>query len=225
MAIVRQRLYWLQAGGTGGSIRYIELRRGGQIHVLVRGAGGALSELVSAGGWLYWTTQAGIGRVRPDGTQLTRHFLRKIDAAAGFATDGHHLYFSDGSSQIGRVALNGHGRDASFIRLPRSAVPLGLAVGSGYLYWTDAGLGSPSYIGRATLRGTHADDHWLNLHQLAGPFELAADNSWLYFDWEVGAGPNPPMDVGKARVNGTSVRRRFLAGFGPFLLTAPGANS
>lgn len=176
-------------------------RRAGRIHVLVRDAGGLLSEFVGAGGWLYWTDRPGIGRVRPDGAQLSRHFIRKVDAATGLATDGRHLYFSDGSSQIGRVDINGHGRDPSFIRLRRSAVPQGLAVGSGHLYWTESGVGPPSYIGRATLLGTHADDHWLNLHQLAGPFELAADDRWLYFDWQVGAGPNPPFDVGRARVN------------------------
>ena len=95
--------------------------------------------------------------------------------------------------------------------------------GNDHLYWTE--LGPPSYIGRATLRGTHADDHWLNLHRLPGPFELAADDRWLFFDWEIGAGINPPTAVGRARVDGTAVHPRFLAGIGPFLLTSPGADS
>lgn len=222
LAVVGDRLYWLQ-GTPEGSIRYINLRGAPHVRVLVRDAATWPTGFLGAGGWLYWADQAGIGRVRPDGRRLTPQFLPMVDASQGLATDSHYLYFSSCSDQIGRVAVNGHGLNPSYIRLPSSACPQGLAVGNDHLYWTE--LGPPSYIGRATLRGTHADNRWLDLRRLPGPFDLAADNRWLFFDWETGAGLNPPTDVGRARVGGTAVHPGFLAGIGPFLLTSPGANS
>src|SRR5262249_19901301 len=144
-------------------IRYTDLRGAHRVHVLVPTAGGWL---VSAGGWLYWGGHGGISRIRPDGTQLTRRVMPKGNALMGLATDGHYLYFSDCSNAVGRVELNGRGLDPSFIRLPRSACPVGLAVGDNHVYWTEDW--PPASIGRATLQGTHANDNWLALGRHAG---------------------------------------------------------
>lgn len=224
MAIAGGRLYWMTLAGFGGSIRYVNLQGSPVVHTLV----GNLSlpwGLAAADGWLYWVGQDGIGRVRPDGAQLTMRFISLPQEAGGgvangLATDGSHLFFSRcQDNEIGRVDASGQGLDLSFIKLPAQSCPQMLAVGNDHLYWTEL----VSYLGRATLQGTGARDTWLNIHTDQGPFNVAADDSNVYWDW--GGVAESPTHVGTARVNGTGLRASILTGEGAFLLTSPGANS
>jgi len=224
IAISGNRLFWVIQNGLGGSLDYATLGGTPVAHTLVSHLSVPMG-LVAANGWLFWADQNAIGRVRPNGTQLTRHFVVPPQefgggVADGLATDGQHLFFSRcQSNEISRVSISGHGLDLSFIKLPATSCPQGLAVGNNHLYWAELF----SHIGRATLQGTGANRSWLNIHSNQGPFNLAVDNSNLYWDWGGAAGS--PEHVGTARVNGTGLRTSLFLGQGAFLLTSPGANS
>lgn len=170
MAIAGGRLFWVTRAGEGGSLSYVSLHGAPVAHTLV----GNLSfsrGLVATDGWLYWADENAIGRVRPDGTQLTRRFIAPPQeygggVADGLGTDGQHLFFSRcQDNEIGRVDTSGQGPDLSFIKLPAKACPQALAVGNNHVYWAELG----SYVGRATLQGTGASDTWLNIHSDQGP--------------------------------------------------------
>ena len=224
LAIADGRLFWVDEDSSNEAIRYTTLTNPGQVHTLITGLNFPAG-LVAAGGWLYYADQNAIGRVRPNGTGLTRRFIKLPQengggVAQGLATDGSHLYFSRcQNDEIGRVALSGAGLDLSYIKLPKDSCPQQLAVGNTHVYWTDLG----GHIGRATLSGTGASDTWLNIREGDGPFNVVADNASVFWDWGGGAGS--PMYVGTASVNGTGVRTRVVTGQGAFLLTAPGASS
>jgi hypothetical protein len=228
MAISDGRLFWVTEDSSHDPISYVPLSsvRPGvtpQARQLVGGLSFPLA-LVSADGWLYWVDENAIGRVRPNGKQLTRRFISMPQengggVADGLATDGSHLYFSRcQNDEIGRVSVSGAALNMSFIRLPYLACPQQMAVGNNHVYWTELG----GHLGRATLQGTGASITWLNTRNDNGPFNVAADGANVFWDWGGGAGS--PMYVGTARVNGTGVRTKFLVGQGAFLDTAPGAS-
>jgi hypothetical protein len=224
IAVSGNRLFWVTLNGLGGSLDYATLSGTPVVHTLVSNLSFSVG-LVATDGWLFWADQNAIGRVRPNGTQLTRHFVVPPQefgggVANGLATDGQHLFFSRcQNNEISRVNVNGHGLDLSFIRLPAKSCPQGLAVGNDHLYWAELA----SHVGRATLQGDGASDTWLNIHSNQGPFNVAADNSNVYWDW--GGAANSPEHVGTARVNGTGLRTSLFLGQGAFLLTSAGANS
>jgi hypothetical protein len=228
MAISDGRLFWVTEDGEHDPISYVLLSsvRPGvtpQARQLVGGLSFP-SALVSADGWLYWVDENAIGRVRPNGTQLTRRFISMPQengggVADGLATDGSHLYFSRcQNDEIGRVSVSGAALNMSFIRLPHLACPQQMAVGNNHVYWTELG----GHLGRATLQGTGSSITWLNTRNGNGPFNVAADGANVFWDWGGGAGS--PMYVGTAKVNGTGVRTKFLVAQGAFLDTAPGAS-
>jgi hypothetical protein len=225
MAIADGRLFWVNEDSSDEPVSYITLNDPASVsvHTLITGLNFPAG-LVAAGGWLYYADQNAIGRVRFNGTGLTRRFIRLPQesgggVAQGLATDGRYLYFSRcQNGEIGRVALSGSGLDLGFIRLPRYACPQTLAVGNTHIYWSELG----GHVGRATLTGQDASDTWLNIREGDGPFNVAADNANVYWDWGGAAGA--PEYVGTASVAGTGVRTDFLTGQGAFLLTAPGAS-
>ena len=224
MVIADGRLFWVAEDSQNEPLRYVSLSGPATVHTLITGLNFPAG-LVAAGGWLYYADQNAIGRVRFNGTGLSRRFVRLPQesgggVAQGLATDGSYLYFSRcQTGQIGRVALSGAGVSLGFITLGRTACPQQLAVGNTHIYWTELG----GHVGRATLTGQSASGTWLNIRAGNGPFNVAADNTSVYWDWGGGAGA--PMYVGTASVNGTGVRTRFVTGQGAFLLTAPGAGS
>ena len=222
LAIADGRLFWVTLTGADDSLSYVGLRGTPHPHMLVSGVPFPVG-LVAAEGWLYWADQNAIGRVRPNGTQLSRQFIKLPQetgggVADGLATDGHHLFFSRcQDNEIGRVNLGG--TDVAFIKLARGSCPQGLAVGSGELYWAELG----GYVGRATLQGTHIAREWLGIRTSQGPFNLAADSYDVYWDWGGVAGS--PVHVGRAQVSGRGFRSSIRLGQGAFLLTSPGANA
>jgi hypothetical protein len=221
IAIADNRLFWVTLTGANDAISYVGLSGAPHAHLLVGDLNLPVG-LVAADGWLYWADQNAIGRVRPNGTHLSRQFIKLPQesgggVANGLATDGHHLFFSRcQDSEIGRVGFGGDG--VAFIKLPQKACPQGLAVG-GELYWAEIG----GYVGRATLEGTHIVNKWLNIHTVQGPFNLAADDDNVYWDWGGVAGS--PMHIGRARATGRGFDSSVYLGQGAFLLTSPGANT
>jgi hypothetical protein len=224
MTIADGRLFWVNEVSSNEAIRYVTVSNPAQVHTLITGLDFPAG-LVAAGGWLYYVDQNAIGRVRFNGTGLSRRFIKLPQengggVAQGLATDGSHLYVSRcQNGEIGRVALSGASLDLGFIKLPKNACPQQLAVGNTHIYWTELG----GHVGRAMLTGQGASDTWLNIRETQGPFNVAADNAGVFWDWGGAAGA--PMYVGTASVSGTSVRTRFLTGQGAFLLTAPGSSS
>jgi hypothetical protein len=222
IAIADNELFWVTLTGANDAISYVRLKGAPHAHMLVGGLDFPVG-LVAADGWLYWADENAIGRVRPNGTKLSREFIKLPQqsgggVADGLATDGHHLFFSRCvAGEIGRVNFGGGG--LAFIKLPQGSCPQGLAVGGDDLYWAEIG----GHVGRATLQGMHIVSKWLNVHTNQGPFDLAADHDDLYWDWGGAAGS--PLHIGRVRVSGRGLRSTFLAGQGAFLLTSAGANS
>jgi hypothetical protein len=224
LVIADGRLFWVNEISPDQPINYVNLDDPARVHTLITGLNFPIG-LVAAGGWLYYVDQNAIGRVRFNGTGLSRRFIRLPQegdgggVAEGLATDGSYLYFSRClNNEIGRVALSGAGLDLGFIRLSRSACPQELAVGNTHIYWSELG----GHVGRATLTGHDASDSWLNIRAGNGPFNVAADDTSVFWDWGGVAGS--PTYVGTASVNGTGVRTHFATGQGAFLLTGAGAS-
>jgi hypothetical protein len=222
MAIGDGRLFWVNEISADQPISYITLNDPAQVHTLITGLNFP-DGLVAAGGWLYYVDQNAVGRVRFNGTGLSRRFISLPhepggEVADGLAANGSYLYFSRcQNDEIGRVALSGAGLDLAFITLPRYSCPQQLTVGNTHIYWTELG----GHIGRATLTGQGASGTWLNIRENQGPFNVAADDTSVYWDWGGAAGS--PMYVGTAAANGTGVRTHFLTGQGAFLLSSPGS--
>jgi hypothetical protein len=222
IAITDTRLFWVTLTGANDAISYVGLKGAPHARVLVGGLPFPVG-LVAADGWLFWADQNAIGRVRPNGKQLNRRFIKLAQetgggVANGLATDGHHLFFSRcQNAEIGRANFGGGG--VGYIKLHKGSCPQGLAVGRGELYWAVVG----GYVGRATVLGTHINSKWLNIHTSQGPFNLAADASDIYWDWGGVAGS--PIHVGRAHVSGRALDKSIFLGQGAFLLTSRGANS
>lgn len=222
IAITDNRLFWVTLTGANDAISYVALKGAPKAHMLVGGLSFPVG-LVAAGGWLYWADENAIGRVRPNGKQLSRRFIKLPQesgggVANGLATDGHHLFFSRcQGAEVGRANFGGGG--LAYIKLPKGSCPQGLTVGGGELYWAQIG----GYVGRATTQGTHIASKWLNVHTSQGPFNLAADNADIYWDWGGVAGS--PIHVGQAHVSGRAANKSIFLGQGAFLLTSPGANA
>jgi hypothetical protein len=188
IAKVGGRLFWLTLSGNNDAIRWVWLG-GTRVHKLV----GNLpfpTGLVTVNRWLYWVGPRAIGRVRPNGAHLARHFIPLPQesgggVADGLATDGHHLFFSRcQDAEIGRVRPDGTHRQLAFIKLSGAgACPQGLAVGNTHLYWTQLSIGTSGFVGRATLAGTNANGRWLRIRSRQGPFNVAADSEHVYWDW------------------------------------------
>src|ERR1700691_147753 len=98
IAISGNRLFWVTQDDESGSLNYVTLNGAAVAHTLVWHLSFSTG-LVAANGWLYWADQNAIGRVRPNGAQLTRRFVVPPQEsgggiAEGLATDGQHLFFS-----------------------------------------------------------------------------------------------------------------------------------
>jgi hypothetical protein len=224
IAVDRRSLYWtFQAGVTGrGAIMRVSLD-GRHVRRLVGGLRSPQS-LIAVDGYVYWSDQNAIGRVRFDGSRVRRQFIdlpreRGGGVADGLASDGRHVFFSRCLDHtIGRANLDGTHVDARFLSLGRASCPQGIAVAAGHLYWTQLGSGT---IGRATLGGRDAKPRWLNVHTDQGPFQVVADARNVYWNWGGVAGT--PSFTGRANADGSQLDPRFLPdSLYPMALTGPG---
>lgn len=177
--------------------------------------------VVVARGWVYWASDATIGRVKPDGSGLNRSLVTATHSDAGgvadgLATDGNYLYFSRcrcPTSTIARVRLDGSGLDRDFISIPyRYFCPMSLSYAAGHLYWMWTDDNTPagrSYIARASTSGDQLDPKWLDLKS-SGNFNTAVVDGRLYWEWGGGAGS--PVCVGEASLRRRILRKQFLCG-------------
>ncbi len=223
VAATRTAIYWV----TWHGIDTARLRKGSVVRPLVT----RLNEprdLLIAGNYLYWTDFRAIGRVRLDGAELDKRFIRlpwqrlhgKATRATGVAqdigTDGSYLYFGrcfDG--YIGRVPLT---VKANYHRISwrMSAdpdCPQEIAVANGYVYWSNGADG----IGRTPIAHPDAaETDWVRTVG-AGPFNLIAANKYVY--WVAGYGPGGnPSFIGRVGTDGRHRVSRWLAGQEPMAI-------
>lgn len=77
-------------------------------------------------------------------------------------------------------------------------VPRDVAVGGGYVYWTDAGRGT---IGRARPDGSEVDQRFIDT--VLTPYGITLANGYVY--WSSGGG------IGRARLDGSAVDPRIIS--------------
>ncbi len=167
---------------------------------------------VRAGGHMYWGTNSGdIGRANLDGTGVNRHFIRGAAVSlGGIAIYRHHIYWADTNRDtIGRANLDGTGVTPNFLSFPGSPgthspefSPHDIAVGAGYIYWTNWS----SFIGRAKLNRTHVDGSFIPV-RYGSPGSLAMDAHHVYWTEMAFEEPNT---IGRANLNGTGVKNGFI---------------
>jgi len=181
--------------------------------------------LVVVGGYLYWLDEDAIGRVRVDGKDLRRRYIKLHrerglgSVGEGLATDGQALYVARcEEGAILQISLGTPLRTTRLVEIP-GACPQAIAVGVGYVYWAELG-GMPDgsgAIGRVALSGRDADPTWLSIRSNQGPFHVAVDGQYVYWEWGGGAGA-PPY-IGRAAVAAAHrMTRRFVQGQTPVLL-------
>ena len=107
---------------------------------------------------------------------------------------GSSIYWSANEGSVGRAAINGTGKSVDFISAP--ALPCGVAVDSGHVYWADIdNFGAPSYIGRAGLDGNNVEDHFVTIPGTSFPCGVAVNAANIYWT-EPGFFPKAPGSGG-----------------------------
>jgi virginiamycin B lyase len=164
---------------------------------------------------IYWWGPGGppyvgapsLARANLDGTGIDRGLVVGFDpygdpATGPIAVDGEHIYWKNSvcaegpcHHAIGRASLNGSDRDGNFIDLGFDHQAMGLAVGSGHLYWIAGAAGTDGGtvvrgIGRANLDGTNVDQDFIAAGWIRG---LAVD-----------AAEPPQGTAGDDRLTGTA---------------------
>jgi hypothetical protein len=81
-----------------------------------------------------------------------------LAACGSGASARTYLFWADGAGVIGRAAINGTGVSERFIT--GASRPVGVAVSSRYIYWTNPSTGT---IGRANLDGSAADQRFITV--------------------------------------------------------------
>ena len=217
VAVSSSHLYWSVASNNG-TIGRSNLDGTSIDEALVSGLGFPCGIAVDAG-HVYWADRDTnlIGRANFDGSGVQRGFIGGADDPCGIAVDGSHVYWSNlGSGTIGRAKLDGSEIEQDFI--VGAIRPCGLAVTSTQVYWTTVewDASTPSGIGRAPLGGGLPENHFIA--SIGEAFSLAASPTHLYWTDEgwrnFQGGGNPaavlPGAVGRARLDGTEVERRWI---------------
>lgn len=155
-----------------------------------------------------------IGRAGMKGTGADERFFDSPRAAhvRGLAVDDGRIYWAWSRSPRGAIArarLNGRGVQPRFIT-GITASPLSLALGDGFVYWTDnpcAGhVCDQPRIGRAGVNGERVDESFIVSSVYGFAFlDLAADGEHLY--WAIDSGAN---SIGRANLDGTEVDESFI---------------
>ena len=129
------------------------------------------------------------------------------------AADANYYYYTildqanGGSSKIGRIGVDGTGRNDSLITGIVGGLPgvSGLAVDSTYIYWTDWNAGK---IGRANLNGTNPDANFIT--GLTRPSGLAVNATRIF--WGGDQYSPATTSIGRAKINGTDTEANFITG-------------
>lgn len=151
-----------------------------------------------------------IWRANLKGTSVNRHFITGLVIPTAVAVGGKYLYWLDVEafpSVIGRADLNGTHVDRSFIDV--DALAEDIAVNSQHIYWISGGASdSPAEIWRADLNGSHRQK-LVSVGKGRKGFYiggLAVDDAHIYW---VNTGTDT---IGRANLNGTRVKLRFITG-------------
>ena len=171
----------------------------------------ALALAPSADARIYWTTRSGdIARANLDGTGVNRRFIRGAAVFPSAVTVyGRHIYWVDTNRDtIGRANLDGTGVSRKFLSFPDSSFefrPHDIAIRAGYIYWANRS----AFIGRAKIDGTHVQPTFIRINNKRfSPGHLAVNARHLYW---TGVAFEEPNVIGRANLNGTSVKNSFIS--------------
>jgi hypothetical protein len=147
-----------------------------------------------------------IGRANLDGGEIEPDFIGTGAPAFGVHTYGGYIYWFN-EHGIVRANLDGGQVDQAFI--PMNDVS-GITIANGYIYWT-SDLGHS--IGRANINGREVDSRFIS--GLSFIFGVTVAGRFIYWDTEEkhGEGRNlsGPIWIGRANINGGSIRRNFIS--------------
>ena len=117
--------------------------------------------------------------------------------------DSYHLYWTQGSTFIGRARIDGRKAQPRFLDTRAGGVS-GIATGRGHVFWTaNDGFDPPRRVGRASLSGNKVTREFIKTGN-TGPGNLARRDNYVYW---VNSGTQA---VSRARLAGTKVTRRFI---------------
>jgi virginiamycin B lyase len=126
------------------------------------------------------------------------------------AVNGRYVYWANyGSGTIARANLDGANVEKRFIT--GADEPIGIAVDSGHLYWTNAGLDPGSgTIGRANLDGSRVNQHFIKAGNPTGG--LAVDTGYVYWTHRYWNHDYTSVGdaIGRANLDGSHVERHFI---------------
>lgn len=211
MAVDSAHRYWTSFSSNTGAIARAGLD-GTAVDPAFIGGLGFPSGIAVDGSHIYWADRYTdtVGRASLDGTGIDRSFIDGADYPCGVAVDGSHIYWSNlQANAIGRARLDGSEVEQGFIT--GATGPCGVAVTSSSVYWTSGPVGA---IGRAPIGGGAAENDFIA--DAGQVFSLAAGPTRLYWTDEgirnLGSGTDPeqPGAVGRARLDGSEVERRWL---------------
>jgi hypothetical protein len=163
--------------------------------------------------YIYWSgdgdldgTEDGyIGRATIAGGDIEPEFIKTDAPAHSITVYAGHLYWCTRHG-IARANLNGSGVEPNFIPVEG---PCQIAVAGGYIYWSSF-LGQS--IGRADIDGRAVDQRFIT--GLAHVFGVAVGGGYIY--WDAEENPEDKLDrsgpvwTGRANINGTDIRQRFI---------------
>ena len=185
---------------------------------------------------IYWVSKVGddfgfkpssgaIGRANLDGTGVDASFISGVNfPSGGVAVEGSHLYWTSYSQdpalafadRIGRANLDGTGVEESFITGCAAGLTAcvsgvnGLAVDDTHIWWAASGR-FDGEIARANLDGTGRETV-IGRGEDFFPYGVAVDDTHVY--WGGGYSPGSPGAIGRANLDGSRAKHRFITGTG-----------
>ncbi|MGA8925200.1 MAG: hypothetical protein WB462_03140 [Solirubrobacterales bacterium] len=123
---------------------------------------------------------------------------------------GNFVYWTEASpsSSIGRAKINGTGQNNNFISGLNS--PIGVAVDSKFIYWTDSGA---DRIGRANLDGTGVNRDFI-IDDVTNPGGIAIAPTGIYW----ANNPGATATIGHANIDGSDPVSDFITTSGTGIL-------
>jgi len=174
----------------------------------------------STPGWGGKPAATTIGRARLDGTGVEHSFISNAGRIpCGVALDRRHIYWAevlggkvgrpDEGGAIGRANRDGSGVNARFIPPPDGG-GCAVAIAGSHMYWASGGA-----IERANVDGTGVDSQFIPDLAIprGGPCGIAVAAKYIY--WMNYAESAQPVTIGRANLDGTDVKKRFITGVTP----------
>ncbi len=171
---------------------------------------GVMATAPAAQAYIYWadTTAGAIGRANLDGTGVTTRFITGGELPQAVAVDGTSIAWAQivGTGAVGRANLDGSGVTQTFIGTAFASQPNGVALGNGYVYWSNT-IGT---ISRATLAsaGLGAGGFYVRDREIIGGLTnvdgVAVDATSLYFVNH--------QSIGRANLDGSGANPDFITG-------------